>query len=328
MTFMQRLINFLFLTGENMSMKSDMGIRGYRHLLKKYVPEVNSFKEIVDQSQLFFVTREHVAQWPLPTMPNVIMVPSVGCLPPKSLPDDLDKIVSSSKYGVIGVSFGSAAEYLLVDVIVKFVAAFKEVKQDVIWKFPSKESSSANFFLSNNVHVVNWFPKNDLLGHVNTKLFITHCGNNGQYESIYQGVPMVTFPLFAEQHHNAFRIKYKGFGVNLDIATFTSKELVNAINEVIDNMTFSDNLRTASLLLKNAPMIPRDTIAYWIEHVIKFGHYHLRSHATDLAWYHYFNVDVLAFILSVIVVITYIFFKLLSCCFRRLEKIHLKNKAN
>ena len=282
MNFWQRLTNFLFITGISIVTNLNFGVANHHHLLKTYAPGKSSFKEIVDQSLLFFVTREHVLQWAVPTMPNVLTVPSVGCSPPKSLPEEFDKIVTSSKFGVIIVSFGSVAEYLPKDVITKLAAAFKEVKQDVIWKFPFKEANPADFSLSKNVHVVKWLLQNDLLGHNNTKLFITHCGNNGQYESIYQGVPMVAFPLFAEQYHNAFRMQYKGFGIALDIIVkFTSEDLVKVINDVIGNTTYISNVKKALAILQDAPMIARATVAYWIEHVIKFSHQHLRSFAMD-----------------------------------------------
>ena len=329
MDFWQRLTNFFYIFAISIANRYDVGQRSYYHLLKIYAPDRSTFKEVVDHSRLFFSTREHVVQWPVPTMPNVISVPPPGCVPPKPLPDDLNKIVNLSQYGVIIVSFGSVADYLPREVIIKLVAAFTQVKQDVIWKFPFKGANPSDFTISKNVHVVKWFPQNDLLGHNNTKLFITHCGNNGQYESIYQGVPMVAFPLFAEQHHNAFRMQYKGFGIALDIVKFTSEDLVKAINDVIENTTYIGNVKKASAILKDAPMTPRATVAYWVEHVIKFGHHHLRSHAMDLAWYEYFMIDVIIFVSLIFIVISYLTVKLLSCCCRLVckKKESVENKA-
>ena len=42
-----------------------------------------------------------------------------------------------------------------------------------------------------NVMLFDWIPQNDLLGHRNVKLFITHCGRNGQFEALYHGKPAV-----------------------------------------------------------------------------------------------------------------------------------------
>ena len=174
MDFWQRLTNLFFIIAFSIFNKYGVLQTSHQHLLKIYAPDRSSIKEIADQSQLFFLNRERVVQWPLPTMPNVISVPSLGCVPPKPLPDDLNKIANSLQYGVIVVSFGSVAEFLPKELIVKLVAAFTRVKQDVIWKFPFKGANSSDFTISENVHVVKWFPHNDLLGHNSIKLFITH----------------------------------------------------------------------------------------------------------------------------------------------------------
>ncbi|KAK7293352.1 hypothetical protein RJT34_16215 [Clitoria ternatea] len=51
--------------------------------------------------------------------------------------------------------------------------------------------------------VTSWAPQTRILGHASTGGFLTHCGWNSALESIVMGVPMVTWPLFAEQRINA-----------------------------------------------------------------------------------------------------------------------------
>ena len=48
-----------------------------------------------------------------------------------------------------------------------------------------------------------WAPQIQVLGHDSTGGFLCHCGWNSVLESIVQGVPVVTWPLFAEQSLNA-----------------------------------------------------------------------------------------------------------------------------
>ncbi|KAL4558042.1 hypothetical protein LXL04_036238 [Taraxacum kok-saghyz] len=51
-----------------------------------------------------------------------------------------------------------------------------------------------------------WAPQMEILGHVATGGFMTHCGWNSCTESISKGVPMATWPMHSDQPRNAFLI--------------------------------------------------------------------------------------------------------------------------
>ncbi|KAG6519078.1 anthocyanidin 3-O-glucosyltransferase 2-like [Zingiber officinale] len=51
--------------------------------------------------------------------------------------------------------------------------------------------------------LVSWAPQADILAHLAVRGFVTHCGWNSCLESLWFGVPMLGWPLYAEQHLNA-----------------------------------------------------------------------------------------------------------------------------
>ena len=159
-----------------------------------------------------------------------------------------------------------------------------------------------------HVKLLKWLPQNDLLGHNKTRLFLTHGGANGQFESVYHAVPMIIFPLFGDQPYNAKRAEYKGFALTMDILNFTPAELVSNIERFFSTDTYQANVELASRIFRCRDMNPRERAVYWIEHVLEFGGKHLRSHALDMPWYQYLMLDIAALCIVVLFVVMTIMF--------------------
>ena len=82
--------------------------------------------------------------------------------------------------------------------------------------------------------MIEWLPQNDLLGHKDIKAFFSHVGLNSLYESAYHGVPVVAFPLFADQHSNAKKIVHIGLGLAVYHQTSNSEQLRETIELVVN----------------------------------------------------------------------------------------------
>ena len=74
-------------------------------------------------------------------------------------------------------------------------------------------------FLERTAHrgkIIGWAPQVAVLAHQAIGGFVSHCGWNSTLESLWFGVPMATWPLYAEQQLNAFAL-VKELGLAVDI---------------------------------------------------------------------------------------------------------------
>ncbi|PWZ12723.1 UDP-glycosyltransferase 85A2 [Zea mays] len=79
-----------------------------------------------------------------------------------------------------------------------------------------------------------WCPQEAVLAHDAVGLFLTHSGWNSTLESICAGVPMLSWPFFAEQQTNC-RYKRTEWGVGMEIGGEVRRaELTETIREAMD----------------------------------------------------------------------------------------------
>lgn len=74
-----------------------------------------------------------------------------------------------------------------------------------------------------------WAPQLLILSHSSVGAFMSHCGWNSTLESISLGVPMITWPMFAEQPFNSkLLVDYLGIGIQicLDVSSMPDEEEV------------------------------------------------------------------------------------------------------
>lgn len=69
--------------------------------------------------------------------------------------------------------------------------------------------------------------------HSKIRAFITHAGLIGIQEAIYNTVPLISFPIFADQDYNGERIHRKECGIRLEIITVTQPLLEEAILKIL-----------------------------------------------------------------------------------------------
>ena len=88
--------------------------------------------------------------------------------------------------------------------------------------------------------VRNWAPQVRILSHDSVGGFVTHCGWNSVLEAVCEGVPMVAWPLYAEQRLNRVIMVQDmkvALAVNEDKDGFVSgTELRDRVRELMDSM--------------------------------------------------------------------------------------------
>ncbi|XP_077251197.1 hydroquinone glucosyltransferase-like [Tasmannia lanceolata] len=125
---------------------------------------------------------------------------------------------------VLFISFGSGGT-LSLEQLTELALGLDMSEQRFLWvvRTPHEKEANATFFSSQSIKdpfdflpkgfldrtkgvglvVPDWAPQIQVLSHVSTGGFLTHCGWNSTLESVVHGVPLIGWPLYAEQKMNA-----------------------------------------------------------------------------------------------------------------------------
>ncbi|KAL3646194.1 hypothetical protein CASFOL_011374 [Castilleja foliolosa] len=96
-----------------------------------------------------------------------------------------------------------------------------ENKHETPGEYESPDEVLPDGFIQRTVDigkVIGWAPQVAVLSHRAVGGFVSHCGWNSTLESIWCGVPMAVWPLYAEQSTNAFQlVRELGVGVEINM---------------------------------------------------------------------------------------------------------------
>ncbi|CAG7719565.1 unnamed protein product [Allacma fusca] len=254
---------------------------------------------------------------PRPLLPNVVEVGGMHCRPPTPLPKDLDEFLSGAEHGFVYFSLGSVVQTDQIPDSVRqsFVNVFSRLKQRVIWKWNSGQMDN----LPPNVRVSKWLPQQDILGHPNIRVFMTHGGLLSTQEAAYHGVPLLGMPVFVDQDLNMHQAEDGGYALTLEILEITEEKLESLLRELIDNPKYTSKAKQLSGIFRNQLQTPLERAVFWTEYVMRHnGAVHLRSAARKLNYFQYRSMDVIGFLLAIVFVVSYVIFVSCKFCFRRI----------
>ncbi|XP_065224781.1 UDP-glucosyltransferase 2-like isoform X2 [Planococcus citri] len=236
-----------------------------------------------------------------PMVSNAIEIGGIHMKRAKSLPKDIEKFIDEAVHGVILFSLGSVlkAATLPAETINAFREAFAEIPQRVIWKYESQLEN-----VSSNVMLLDWLPQRDILEHKNVKAFISQCGLGAINEAIHTATPIIACAIWADQIINANILKKKEVAVELDITNVSKEDILTALNAIINDTKYHNNMEKLSKIFKDRPKTPQQSVVYWTEYIVKHkGASHLKSISSELNWIQYLLLDVIVFILSIFILI-------------------------
>ncbi|KAM6990655.1 UDP-glucuronosyltransferase 1A1-like [Tautogolabrus adspersus] len=314
MNFMERSINTLVALVEPLLCRFIYW--HFDNIAYQFLGEKVGVAEVLSESAIWLLRLDFTLEFPRPLMPNMVLVGGINCNIRNPLPKDLDSWVSG-EHGFVVFTLGSTLPDMPEETTSIFLEAFRQIPQKVIWRFEGKVPDN----VPENVKLMPWVPQNDLLAHPGVRAFITHAGSHGLFEGLCHAVPMVMMPIAGDQPDNAKRLASRDVGVVLDLFTITTESIVQALNEVINDTRYKENVQRLSALHKDRRIDPIDLSVYWTEFVMRHkGAKHLRAAVHDLYWFQYFSLDVIAFLATILLVFVMLTVKCFKLCFRKLSR--------
>ncbi|CAH1153883.1 unnamed protein product [Phaedon cochleariae] len=263
-------------------------------LVSQYISEDIDFYDALYNVSLVLSNSHESLSNPQPSVPCMKDIGGFHIKPPKKLPVDLQKYLDDAKEGAILYSLGSNVRSVDLPVSTReaLLKAFAKRKENILMKWeddvlPGKPE---------NVRISKWLPQSDILAHPNVKLFITHGGFLSTSETVYHGVPIIAIPIFGDQLLNARLAENGGFAVVLDITDLTEENLSAALEKMISDPKYTENVKERSQIFHDRIHSPLEEAIYWIEYVVRHnGAKHLRVPYPQMPWYKYILLDVFLF---------------------------------
>ena len=168
---------------------------------------------------------------------------------------------------VLYVSFGSVVRFSTAQ-LKEIALALEASNQPFIWVVRKRENDQDNQQESwlpdgfeeritegnKGLIIRGWAPQLKILNHPAVGGFMTHCGWNSTMEAMTAGVPLITWPLFAEQFYNEKLVQVLKVGVSVGADHWNlspinegpvveSKQIEKAISLLMSNSEESQEIR-------------------------------------------------------------------------------------
>ncbi|CAI9304203.1 unnamed protein product [Lactuca saligna] len=188
---------------------------------------------------------------------------------------------SQKPKSVIYVCFGSMVKFPEAQ-ITEIALALEESKQPFIWVVRKKVGDEEIGGLPEGFQerierekkgliMTEWAPQVEILRHPAVGGFLSHCGWNSVLETIVSGVPMMTWPLYAEHFYNEKLVELLGIGVGVGVDVWNSSSVITS--PIIGKRSIIDAIEILTGGSAMAESIRRSSqeIAMKAKHVVEEG---------------------------------------------------------
>ncbi|XP_039758007.1 uncharacterized protein LOC120632228 [Pararge aegeria] len=289
----------------------------------KNAPTLDELKKNIN---LVFLNIHRIWDSNRPVPPNVIYLGGLHEKPQQELPKELKSSLDSSDKGIIYVSFGTNINPAILspERLQTFIKVFSKLPYDIYWKWNDNLPG-----LTENIKILKWFPQSDLLRHPKVKLFITQGGLQSTDEAIVGGVPLIGIPMMWDQWYNVNKYVQFNIGLQLDINTLTESNLKDAIETVIQDKSFKENIIKLHSVIHDQLQSPLERAVWWTEYVIRnHGAEHLRAPTANMTWVEYYEIKLIMFVtiglIFIIVLLSLMTLYVLRMCVKNVKILRIK----
>ncbi|XP_062548927.1 UDP-glycosyltransferase UGT5-like isoform X2 [Armigeres subalbatus] len=328
MGFWERFENWFVIRSVNLLYRI-MEWNDNRLLAIKFGAGIPAVRDIARNTSLILVNQHYTLSGARPLVPAVVEIGGVHIQNQKRLPTDIQELLDGSPEGVIVISWGSVlrASTLPQEKRDAIINALSQIPMKVLWKWEDDSPKD----LPKNVIVRKWLPQRDVLCHPNVHLFLSHGGLLGVSEAVHCSVPVVTTPIYGDQHLNAAALDNRGMGITMHYHKITPEYVLKCIRAALD-----PSIREAAIAVSEAyghrPQTPVELAVWSIENVLKNGVRRLdRSYGSQLSVVVYESLDVIL-VLGVVIALTltsiYLISKRISSLFEAKQRVVKKTKRS
>lgn len=271
----------------------------YNNLLfKTFGPSFPSVEEVERNLDLILVNSNEIIEKPRPISHKIKYIGGMGKKQAKPLSKEFDEILDSAPKGVVLFSFGTQVPTKKVPIEVRrnCVTAFKRFPEFLfLWKYDNLTDDSEMFADAPNIHRVEWLPQTDLLGDHRVKAFISHMGLNSYLELAAAGVPVLSIPLFIDQHHNALNAAAREIGVTVEKDQVTVENMVDALEKLLFDPKYEQNAKMVSKMMLEKPEQSEKLFIDWVEYAARNPGLHkiINLPGAELTPFWYYSGDVI-----------------------------------